>query len=296
MTAEDWCPALGRHSVGTAVRQIMIAHMNPSSDVRPSSALDNVDPRLSGFWYLVGLSQDPPPTEVTLLGQRLEVDECAGLSAHLGIWWCAPSAPIAPLPQLEEHQDPSFVVVHSPPEVWSSSAAQMADNFLDISHIPFLHRASFADSGAEPTPRLSPTAAEYGFTVTYHHRTRRLHGEGSGRRVMTICFTAPFCVTMRLEYLDDNAVITAGFFMQPIDADHTRLFAVNWRDDILDGRCTRAETIEFQQLVAAEDRSMLEQIPTHWVPHDLRCEVHTRADVTTVEMRRTLSRLLEPVG
>ena len=193
---------------------------------------------------------------------------------------------------MPEHDDPTFVVVHSPPEVWSAGAAQMADNFLDLGHIPFLHRTSFADPDAGPIPRLSPSRTEHGFETTYHHRTQRLHGSGSGRRVMTLWFTAPFCVMMRLEYLDDDAVIMASFFMQPIDADHTRLFAVNWRNDIADGRCSPAETIAFQQTVAAEDRLVLERITTKWLPLDLRCEVHTRADATTVEMRRTLARLL----
>jgi hypothetical protein len=120
----------------------------------------------------------------------------------------------------------------------------------------------------------------------------RLHGEGTGRRVMTIRYTAPFGVVMRLEYLDDDAVITAAFFMQPLDAARTRLFAVNWRNDILDGRCTREQTIAFQQLVSGEDRVLLERLRGKWIPLDLRYEVHTAADATTIEMRRTLARLL----
>jgi hypothetical protein len=259
---------------------------------RPDSALDNVDPRLRAFWHPVGLTTDPAPATVTLLGEEFDTDGGALVQAHLGLWWFAPEEPIAPLPRVAEHTDPRFVAVHSPPEVWTAGSAQMADNFLDIGHIPWLHRDSFADLEDTSIPRLSPERSDHGFVAGYRHRTRRLHGEGSGRRVMTLWFTAPFSVVMRLEYLDDDAVITAAFFMQPLDADHSRLFAVNWRDDILDGRCTPEQTIAFQQLVAAEDRTMLELLSAKWVPLDLRCEVHTRADATTVEMRRTLARVL----
>lgn len=259
---------------------------------RPPSALDNVDPRLRSFWHPVGLAAQPAPSSVALLGQEFDTADGALLREHLGLWWFAPEAPIAPLPRVDEHDDPRYVVVHSPPEVWSVGSAQMADNFLDIGHIPWLHRDSFADLDDTSIPRLSPERSEHGFVAGYRHRTQRLHGDGSGERVMTIWFTAPFSVVMRLEYLDDDAVITAAFFMQPIDAEHSRLFAVNWRDDILDGRSTREDTIAFQQQVAAEDRRMLERLAANWVPLDLRCEVHTRADATTVEMRRTLARLL----
>lgn len=258
---------------------------------RPASALDNVDARLRPFWHPVARSDGPAPDLVELLGETVATGD-GRLTSHLGLWWFAPEAPLAPLPDVPEHADDRFVAVHSPPEVWSSSAAQMADNFLDVGHIPWLHRDSFADPDDDTVPRLSPVRDDHGFRATYRHRTQRLHGEGSGRRRMTLWFTAPFCVMMRLEYLDDDATITAAFFLQPLDAARTRLFAVNWRDDIADGRCTPAATIAFQQQVGAEDRLMLEQLPAKWLPLDLRCEVHTKADATTVEMRRTLARVL----
>ena len=258
---------------------------------RPESALDNVDARLRRFWHPVAPGDEAPPTSVELLGATVPVGS-GSLTSHLGLWWFAPETPLAPLPEVPEHSDATFVAVHSPVEVWSTSAAQMADNFLDIGHIPWLHRDSFADPDDDTVPRLSTEKGEHGFSASYRHRTQRLHGEGSGRRRMTLWFTAPFCVMMRLEYLDDDAVITAAFFVQPLDAQRTRLFAVNWRNDILDGRCTPADTVAFQQQVGTEDRLMLEQLPAKWVPLDLRAEVHTRADATTVEMRRTLARVL----
>jgi hypothetical protein len=262
-----------------------------AADQRPASALDNVDSRLAAFWHPVALATELRPSAVELLGRRIRVGAGA-LVEHLGLWWCALEPAVAPLPIVEEHDDPAYVAVHSPPDVWSASAGQMADNFLDIGHIPWLHVASFADPDDTRIARLSPQRSDSGFSVTHRHRTQRLHSTGTGRRVMTIRYTAPFCVVMRLEYLDDDAVITAAFFMQPIDATRSRLFAVNWRNDILDGRCSREETIAFQQRVGAEDRRLLERLRSKWIPLDLRDEVHTRADATTVEMRRTLARVL----
>ncbi len=263
-----------------------------TSRVPSGPSVDNVDARLRAFWHPVGLTSDPPPRTVRLLGDDIDVGGSGTLTEHLGLWWFAPEAPIAPLPTVPEHDDPRFVAVHSPPEDWSAGAGQLADNFLDIGHIPWLHRESFAGPEVETIGRMDLERDATGFSAGYRHRTQRLHGDGTGGRVMTIWYTAPFAVMMRLEYLDDDATITAAFFVQPLDADSTRLYAVNWRDDILDGRCTRERTIAFQRQVGAEDRRMLERLPHRWTPLDTRAEVHTRADATTLEMRRTLARLL----
>lgn len=260
-------------------------------------SVDNLDPRLRAFWHPVGLATGPPPSTFRLLGEVVEPGDSGSLVEHLGLWWFAPEEPAAVLPDVPEHDDDRFVVVHSPPEDWSAGAGQLADNFLDIGHIPWLHRDSFAGPGVETIGRMELERSATGFCAHYRHRTQRLHGPGIGRRVMTIWYSAPFAVMMRLEYLDDDATITAAFFVQPLDAETTRLYAVNWRDDILDGRCTREQTIAFQHQVGTEDRRMLERLPHRWTPLDTRAEVHTRADATTLEMRRTLARLLgEPVG
>ena len=44
---------------------------------------------------------------------------------------------------------------------------------------------------------------------------------------------------------------------------------------------------------AAEDRAMLEQLRTTATPLDLTAEVHTRADRSTVEMRKVLADLVD---
>jgi phenylpropionate dioxygenase-like ring-hydroxylating dioxygenase large terminal subunit len=258
---------------------------------RGPDLLGNADARLRPFWHPVARADGPLPAEVDLLGDRVAT---AGLAAadHLGLWWVAPDAPIAPLPVVAEDADERFVRVPSPPRPWRADAGRMADNFLDLGHLPFVHAASFADPTELEVPPLAVDRTGTGFRVVHDHATRRLHGPGLGRRRMVLDYTAPFAVVLRLEYLDDDAVITTAFLHQPVADGLTVLWAINWRDDIVDGRCTPEETTAFQELVGAEDRAMLERVEPWALPLDPTAEVHTRADAPTLAMRRVLAGLL----
>ena len=260
------------------------------------NSVGNEHPGLLRFWHPVARAGSVDSVgPYRLLGRDWKRTEVANVVDHLGLVWIAPEHPLTPLPDVPDDGDPEFVRVPSAPAAWHAGAGQMADNFCDIGHLPFLHATSFADPDETEIPPLHVDRNDGGFVMSYEHRTRRLHGPGLGRRVFRLSVTAPFAVVLRLEYLDDDAVITSAFLHQPVDATTTVLWAINWRNDIADGRCTEAETTAFQELVGGEDRAMLERLGAHDLPIDLDVEVHTRADRPTVELRRMLARLLPAV-
>lgn len=254
-------------------------------------SLANDERSLLEFWHPVAFAGERP-AHVTLCGGRVSLEACHAVVDHLGLCWVAPRAPRAPLPVVVDDADTSFVRVPSPPRTWRTGAGLMADNFCDLGHLPFVHASSFADPRDTDVPALRVDTSDTGFRVEHRHTTMRLHGAGVGRRVMRLSFTAPFAVVLRLEYLDDDAVITTAFCHQPVDRSTTVLWAVNWRNDIRDGRATEAETTRFQEQVGAEDRAMLERLRDPSLPLDLATEVHTRADRPTVAVRRVLAGLL----
>jgi len=269
----------------------VVAH-GVSAAVAPAAPLANDERSLLAFWHPVAVAGERP-ARVELCGGVVELASCHAVTDHLGLCWVAPLPPRAPLPVVADDVDASFVRVPSPPRVWRTGAGLMADNFCDLGHLPFVHATSFADPLDTDVPALAVDVTETGFTVEHHHTTRRLHGDGTGRRVMRLSFAAPFAVVLRLEYLDDDgAVITSAFCHQPVDRDTTVLWAVNWRNDIVDGRATATETTRFQEQVGAEDRAVLERLRDPTLPLDLGTEVHTRADRPTVALRRVLAGLL----
>ena len=86
------------------------------------------------------------------------------------------------------------------------------------------------------------------------------------------------------------------FFHQPVNADETRVFCTDYRNDITDDPDEIAGVVAFQQAVAAEDKALLERLRRKAVPLDLTAEFHTKADRITLEMRRVLRELVDRVA
>ena len=47
------------------------------------------------------------------------------------------------IPYIVHEDDPAFRRINTPVELWQTSATRMVDNFLDITHFPFVHAGTF---------------------------------------------------------------------------------------------------------------------------------------------------------
>lgn len=230
---------------------------------------------------------------------RAHLRPAAMVRDHLGLVWLAPEEPLTPLPEVPEHDDPSFVACPLPPWEWEASAAQMVDNFLDIGHFPFLHLATFAAPEDRAVPDYTVVREGWRFTMQYSHITKALadsHEPAAGYRTVErhdlFEYTAPHHLRLRIDYASEGAVLTITFFHQPLDERRTRLYCTDYRNDIPDTAEARAAAVAFQQAVGAEDKAMLERFPRKAVALDPGREVHTRADRITLELRRVLRDLV----
>jgi phenylpropionate dioxygenase-like ring-hydroxylating dioxygenase large terminal subunit len=223
-----------------------------------------------------------------------------------GLIWLAPERPLTPVIDVPEWEDPAFVIVPLPDQTWKAGAGQMVDNFLDLAHFPFTHPSSFGDPDDIVVPPYSVERDGFTFSCDYVHSSKRISDSmPPERRAATADsydvaprtsrwrFAAPFAIRLRIEYPADDMVLTIVFFHQPVDAETTKLYCFDLRNDILDGRATVDETRAFQMVVAAEDRVLLERIRTKSTPLDPQSEVHTRADRITLEFRRVLADFVE---
>ena len=220
------------------------------------------------------------------------------LEERYGIVWLAPEEPVAPIVDVPEWDDPDFTVCPLPDQSWQAGAGQMTENFLDMGHISFLHAETFGDPDAVVVPHYTCERDGFTFVCDTHHSAKLLSDSGGrtatdefdvASRRSTWWYHAPFALRLRIEYHRENIVLTILFFHQPVDATTTKLYAFDLRNDIKDGRSTAEDAVTFQMAVGAEDKAMLEAIPSKATPLDLQAEVHTRADRNTVEMRRVLA-------
>lgn len=219
-----------------------------------------------------------------------------------GLVWISPDEPLAPVIDVPEWDDPAFVVAPLPDQTWHAGAAQMVDNFLDLAHFPFTHADTFGDPDDIEVPQYEVVRDGLGFTCDYVHSTKLLQ-DSMGAEEFEVAprrsiwwYVAPFSIRLRIEYPNENVVLTILFFHQPVDAVTTKLYCFDLRDDIADGRTTVEDTVAFQMSVAGEDKVLLERIVSKETPLDLQAEVHTRADRITLEMRRVLADLVDAVA
>jgi phenylpropionate dioxygenase-like ring-hydroxylating dioxygenase large terminal subunit len=223
----------------------------------------------------------------------------AGLVEAHGMVFLAPEEPIAPLGVIPEAADPSFSAGELPTLCTRGSAGLLADNFLDVAHFPFVHAGTFGADEAAEVPQYAVARDGWSFTVTYEHSfaNREDPAVASGARPLVqnrrlaYRLDAPFHLTLRIDFIEAGGTNVIGFFIQPETAETCRLFTTLWRDDLSGNSSRMAEAVAFEVAVLREDLVIQEAFDDLVLPLSPTAEVHTRADRTTLELRRVLSDL-----
>src|SRR5438094_5977642 len=67
------------------------------------------------------------------------------VAQRYGLIWVCLDKPRAPIPDLPQLEDPSYYTFFNGALEWNTSAARMVENFIDISHFPFVHPGLLGD-------------------------------------------------------------------------------------------------------------------------------------------------------
>ena len=185
-------------------------------------------------------------------------------TAWSGCAW-ARRADAVPASRFED--DPTFRRINTPVELWTTSATRMADNFLDITHFPYVHTGTFGLRQDTVVPKVELGELDDGY-FGYRYEVRgEQHDCGSlasgqdgdvVERSMSSGFILPFVVRSTIRY---NTGLQHIILMlsTPID-DVTSYFTfVIWRND--DFSVSAEEVIRFDLAIGAEDKRMLEKVP-----------------------------------
>jgi len=244
--------------------------------------------------------------EIPALGRDATVPPRARLSGPAAVAeshsmvFIAPEDPLTPLPRIDAAYDPAFQRGDLPVVESRANAGLLADNFLDMAHFPFVHAGTFGAGEVREVPNYTVARDGFSFSAAYEHEfaNREDPGVVEGirpllqRRRLTYRYTAPFHLELAIEFLDAGGTNVIGFFLTPVDDETVRIYSSLWRDD-LDGSEERMrDAVDFEIAVVQEDLNLQSRFPTLELPLDMTVEVHTRADKTTVELRRILSDLL----
>ena len=221
-----------------------------------------------------------------------------GATERYGLVWICPGVPREDIPKIVQEDDPSFRRLNPDVEVWQASATRMVDNFLDITHFPFVHAGTIGGETDEVVPRLELEQLDdsffgYAYEVTVSNpeiagATSGMQGSGAVTRRMSSGFALPFASRSTISYETGLEHILL-LLSTPIDDVTSYFIFVVWRND--DFSVPSNEVLRFDLAIGAEDKAMLERLDGV-LPLDLAGTVSVQSDKPSVEWRRRFAALL----
>jgi phenylpropionate dioxygenase-like ring-hydroxylating dioxygenase large terminal subunit len=282
--------------------QVQVAAADlPEKD--PGDLFTNEDPSLAKAWHPVAVVGEEL-SSVRLLGRRIDPGDYA-TRERWGLRWLALEEPLTDLFPDPDEDDRNYVGAWLPPVRTPASAGVVADNFLDVAHFPFVHAKTFGAAEEKVVGRYEVTAEEFGCRSVQEQWFDNpedpgvLEGERPlrQRRRATYVYRAPFQLMLRLEELDAGAVKTILFFAQPESLTSTRVYTkmlLHGIGGVADpGPDVVASEVAFEDAVLGEDLELQHKMRLPGLPLRMRDELHVRADLLGVHLRRVLSEFRE---
>jgi phenylpropionate dioxygenase-like ring-hydroxylating dioxygenase large terminal subunit len=224
---------------------------------------------------------------------RLMTINCA---ERYGLIWACISEPCTGLPECPVLEDPSYRFLQLGMQSWQTSAARQVENFMDVSHFPFVHAGTFGNPDATEVARVeveqTPRGLHYDFPyLASNPKNSPLGGSEVIQRFTTYDVTLPFTVQLTIAYPEKGTgrAHVAFDIASPVSARATNIFFVAARN--FDAHIPDEEIIAYDLSIAAEDRPIVEGQRPEELPLDLSEELHVQADAVTIEYRKRLREL-----
>ena len=183
-----------------------------------------------------------------------------------GLIWLCPGKPLKPLFELEEELDPSFRRINTEVQKWEVAATRMVDNFLDITHFPYVHAGTFGAGQETKVPNITLEYLDedffgyrYDILAANPEEAKSTSGsnEESVERSMSSGFNLPLTVRSTIAYKSGLEHIIL-LLSTPIDETSSYFTFVIWRND--DFTVPADEVISFDRAIGEEVRVMLEKL------------------------------------
>ncbi len=219
-----------------------------------------------------------------------------------GIVWVALEEPQVDIPHFPEWDDPTYRHVPCPVYTWQTSAPRMVENFTDFGHLGYLHDGLLGtrDDLVVPKHHVDDLGLELHYQITMgvpntndQFAVTKLEGE-RGQQTNTYVLSLPHAIWLQCTYLDTGAHRTLFFAAQPNSATVSTGYCYQSRDFDLDE--PDAPYAEFQDLLAEQDRIIIESQHPEELPLDLTAEFQLPFDRVAIAYRRALRRLGAPSG
>jgi phenylpropionate dioxygenase-like ring-hydroxylating dioxygenase large terminal subunit len=214
-----------------------------------------------------------------------------------GLVWVCLGEPRADIPSFPEWDDPGYRHVPCASYTWETSAPRMVENFTDFGHLGYLHDGLLGtrDDLVVPPHRVSTDGVElrYELTMQVPNTNDRwtVTGltEGSGTQRNRYVLSLPHVIWLQCTYLETGRHRTLYFAAQPHGETRSTGYCYQSRDFDLDG--ADQPYADFQEVLAEQDRVVVESQRPEQLPLDLSAELHLSFDRVAVAYRRALASL-----
>jgi len=274
---------------------------------------DGIDPATSNQWYVIQSSDDltaAQPRHTRLLGMALSAlrGDDGQVIAHevsasgetlralpvrekYGYVWTSPGAPAGEVFDMPEFDEAGRRLVVCGIATVQTSPGRIIENFLDMSHFPFVHTDVL---GAEPDTEVLPYKAavdketnELWATDCGFYQPKAMAASSQGADVeYSYRVPQPFsAVLYKSSPGKTGAFDLVGILPQPLDET---LCDIHYFMLVFDEENSDQELIQFQQGILMQDRIILENQRPRELPLARGAELPIRADIASVQYRRWL--------
>jgi phenylpropionate dioxygenase-like ring-hydroxylating dioxygenase large terminal subunit len=244
----------------------------------------------SGTCVLVPSSGEGAPVPPKAHLRPVHVTERYGL-----VWLCFDD-PVAGVPEITQDTDGAFRRINFDVDVWQTATTRMVDNFLDITHFPWVHQGSFGGAAQTEVPHfeLGDLGDWYGYRYAVTAANPNVAAAATGQATSTVQrhmssgFALPFAVRSTIEYETGLQHILL-LLSTPRDDESSYFTFVVWRND--DFSVAAEDVTRLDKMIEAEDKRMLERVKGT-LPLDNTALVSVQSDKASVEWRRQLRAVL----
>lgn len=211
------------------------------------------------------------------------------------IWTClAPDAePASGLPEWAELEDPSYRMMHDPPQEWAVTAGRMMENFIDVGHFSWIHTGTFGNRERPEVPSYEVERRPGGFHVEYPYlaanRAAAALGDGDTiQRWMTYDLHLPLACRLTIDFGEGRRHVIFNA-PTPVSRRRTRIFFFIARN--FDHQVPARQLLDWENAVLAEDKPIVESQRPEELPVDLSEEFHIRCDRFATAFRTAMKEL-----
>jgi phenylpropionate dioxygenase-like ring-hydroxylating dioxygenase large terminal subunit len=207
-----------------------------------------------------------------------------------GLVWVAlgePSGDIAPFPD-GEWDDPGYRTIVSNRYQWKTSAGRAVENFMDISHFPYVHEGILGSRDNTEVQKHVVSERDGGiYYFLEAPEPATLHSKPGDVIRWEYFLTGPFTIHLR-KTVPSGDVTLISMAASPTTETTTAMFLWIARNHQLDPSAD-AEFIDFTHEIMEQDRLVVESQRPERIPTDLRDELHLKVpDASGIAYRKYL--------